>query len=241
MATRQARAAQPACPHAARQRLAACPSPDAPLPRAHLPPAAEALLAAAIRNPRNQKFLILSESDLPLYSPEVLYQQVGNTICTVLPSGDLHGWCWDSWAGCPAFLPCTGRHPPAACSTGAPPRTARPGALLRRVAWHGLRSPAVLSPPAPAPAPAADDGAPLAAERVQHHRGLVPRLLPCGPRLRPLPAPPPVAQELAGAHGLAGLGGAGRGGEGLWEGRVGSGTPAGFLHSPMCLFAWGTG
>lgn len=39
--------------------------------------AAEALLAAALRNPRNQKFIILSESDLPLYSPEVLYLQVG--------------------------------------------------------------------------------------------------------------------------------------------------------------------
>lgn len=33
-------------------------------------------MAAALRNPRNQKFLILSESDLPLYSPEVMYQQV---------------------------------------------------------------------------------------------------------------------------------------------------------------------
>ncbi|KAI3432241.1 hypothetical protein D9Q98_003802 [Chlorella vulgaris] len=38
--------------------------------------AAEALMAAALRNPRNQKFLILSESDLPLYSPEVMYQQL---------------------------------------------------------------------------------------------------------------------------------------------------------------------
>lgn len=34
-------------------------------------------MAAALRNPRNQKFIILSESDLPLYSPEVLYLQVG--------------------------------------------------------------------------------------------------------------------------------------------------------------------
>jgi hypothetical protein len=40
-----------------------------------VPPAAEALLAAALRNPRNQKFFMLSESDLPLYSPEAMYLQ----------------------------------------------------------------------------------------------------------------------------------------------------------------------
>lgn len=38
--------------------------------------AAEALLAAALKNPRNQKFFMLSESDLPLYSPHVMYLQV---------------------------------------------------------------------------------------------------------------------------------------------------------------------
>lgn len=46
------------------------------LPPASLRRPAEALLAAALRNPRNLKFLIMSESDLPLYSPEVLYRQV---------------------------------------------------------------------------------------------------------------------------------------------------------------------
>lgn len=38
--------------------------------------AAEALLAAALKNPRNQKFFMLSESDLPLYSPHVMYLQL---------------------------------------------------------------------------------------------------------------------------------------------------------------------
>lgn len=38
--------------------------------------AAEALLAAALKNPRNQRFMLLSESDLPLYSPQALYLQV---------------------------------------------------------------------------------------------------------------------------------------------------------------------
>jgi len=37
--------------------------------------AAEALLVAALKNPRNQKFFMLSESDLPLYSPHVTYLQ----------------------------------------------------------------------------------------------------------------------------------------------------------------------
>lgn len=50
------------------------------LPPASLCRAAEALLAAALRNPRNLKFLIMSESDLPLYSPEVLYRQVSCTL-----------------------------------------------------------------------------------------------------------------------------------------------------------------
>ena len=38
--------------------------------------AARAMLAAAYANPRNQKFMLLSESDVPLYSPHVVYAQV---------------------------------------------------------------------------------------------------------------------------------------------------------------------
>ena len=38
--------------------------------------ATRALLAAALTNPRNQKFVLLSESDVPLYSPLVLYAQM---------------------------------------------------------------------------------------------------------------------------------------------------------------------
>ena len=34
------------------------------------------LLAAAFANPRNQRFVLLSESTLPLYSPMLWYSQV---------------------------------------------------------------------------------------------------------------------------------------------------------------------
>ena len=39
--------------------------------------AAKALLAAALVNPRNQRFFLISESTLPLYSPLLWYSQVG--------------------------------------------------------------------------------------------------------------------------------------------------------------------
>lgn len=38
--------------------------------------AARALLAAALENPRNQRFFLISESTLPLYSPLLWYSQV---------------------------------------------------------------------------------------------------------------------------------------------------------------------
>lgn len=41
------------------------------------PASARALLRAAYRNPRVTKFALMSESDLPLYSPHLLYSQVG--------------------------------------------------------------------------------------------------------------------------------------------------------------------
>lgn len=47
-------------------------------PRPAFPPSsARVLLRAAYRNPRVTKFALMSESDLPLYSPHLLYSQVG--------------------------------------------------------------------------------------------------------------------------------------------------------------------
>ena len=54
-------------------------------------PAARALLRAALRNPRNRKFVLLSEADLPLYSPLLLYTQASG------------GW---RGGGCVAGAPC---------------------------------------------------------------------------------------------------------------------------------------
>lgn len=70
------------------------------LPPASLRRPAEALLAAALRNPRNLKFLIMSESDLPLYSPEVLYRQVCCTLWFGRVAALLAVWCFhksDGW------------------------------------------------------------------------------------------------------------------------------------------------
>jgi hypothetical protein len=38
--------------------------------------AARALMRAALENPLNQRFVLVSESDLPLYSPAVVYSQL---------------------------------------------------------------------------------------------------------------------------------------------------------------------
>ena len=38
--------------------------------------AQEAMIRAALANPQNQRFVLLSESCLPLYPPEVLYVQL---------------------------------------------------------------------------------------------------------------------------------------------------------------------
>lgn len=62
--------------------------------------AAEALLAAALKNPRNQKFFMLSESDLPLYSPHVFYQQLMSehrsriNACNTTQGWDLDFYRW---------------------------------------------------------------------------------------------------------------------------------------------------
>lgn len=66
-----------------------------------LPHAAEALLAAALKNPRNTKFFMLSESDLPLYSPHVMYLQVRPlSRCSgwgSMPGHAGHAWWQTPW------------------------------------------------------------------------------------------------------------------------------------------------
>jgi hypothetical protein len=86
--------------------------------------AAEALLAAALRNPRNTKFFMLSESDLPLYSPETLYLQVrwgrggGGGAGGVRTRGGGQGV---NWKDCPG-----GRH---ACGDAGASRMCMPPAV----------------------------------------------------------------------------------------------------------------
>jgi len=60
--------------------------------------ATRALLASALTNPRTVKFVLLSESDVPLYSPFVFYQQlVGDPRSRINACNTTAGWETDEW------------------------------------------------------------------------------------------------------------------------------------------------
>jgi hypothetical protein len=55
--------------------------------------AARALLRAARRNPRAAKFVLLSESDLPLYGPQLVYAQlIGERLSRINACNTTAGW-----------------------------------------------------------------------------------------------------------------------------------------------------